>query len=372
MSFAWPLVLLGLLAVPLLGLAYWWQLRRRRKQAVRYSSVALLKSVLPKQPGRRRHIPVILLLAGISALGLAAARPKRAVAVPLGRTSIILALDVSRSMCATDVDPNRMSAAQAAARDFIHDQPGGTRIGIVAFAGFAQVVVAPTTNKDELATAVDNLTTARGTAIGAATLKSIEAIAEINPDVAPLDGTSNSLDTGIDPTSSGDPDLPRSPADATPVPPPPGGYIPDIVVLLTDGANTRGIVPLDAAQQAVARRIRVYTIGFGTTNPSDLACTRAQLGSEVFGSDQNFPQGGGGGGFNTARLIDEPTLQEMARQTGGTYHRAEDADQLKQVFKELPRQVGLQKKEREISVFFAALGLVLTALAIALSLKWNS
>ena len=365
MSFTWPLALLGLLAVPLLAFAYWWQLRRRRKNAVRYSSVALLKSVLPKRSTRKRHIPVVLLLAGLTALGLAAARPRRAIAVPLGRTSIILALDVSRSMCATDVEPNRMSAAQDAAREFIQDQPGGTRIGIVAFAGFAQLVVAPTTDKAELTKAVDNLTTARGTAIGAATLKSIEAIADVNPDVAPLDG--------IDPNIPRQPGQPTPPVSTTPPPPaPPGGYIPDIVVLLTDGANTRGIVPLDAARQAVDRRIRVYTIGFGTTEPSDLACTRAQLGSEVFGGDQNFPQGGGGGGgSNQARLIDEPTLQEVANRTGGEYHRAEDAEQLKQVFKDLPRQVELQKKQREISVVFLGLGLLLTALAIALSIKWS-
>ena len=155
------------------------------------------------------------------------------------------------------------------------------------------------------------------------------------------------------------------------------GYIPDIIVLLTDGSNTRGIEPLDAVPFAVERRVRVYTIGFGTTTPAGMSCTVAQLGSRAL--DQGFDPGGfggggGGGGFGGNRgflLIDEPTLQAVAEQTGGTYHRAEDAGQLQDVFAELPQQVELQTEDREITGWFALAGAALAAAAVALSLRWN-
>jgi Ca-activated chloride channel family protein len=334
-----------------LGL-YLWQLRRRRKQAVSYSNVALIRAALPRRSTWRRHVPVGLLLAGLAALAIASARPQRSVEVPLGRTSIIMALDVSRSMCATDIEPNRLAVAQDAARAFVADQVKGTRIGIVAFAGFAELVMPPTTDKAKLTEVIDNLTTARGTVIGAATLKALDAIAAVNPDVAPVgaevDGTGGS---------------------AAPGTPPPGGYVPDIIVLLTDGANTRGISPLEAAQQAADRRVRIYTIGFGTTTPTERVCTREQLGADVFG-DGGF---GGGGGPPRSQflLIDEPTLRAVADVTGGEFYRAEDADQLRGVFAGLPHEIVLQHEQHEISVVFAIVGAVLAMGAVALSLAWN-
>ena len=159
MSFASPLALASLLLVPLLLGGYLWQLRRRRKMAVRYSSVALLRQALPKHSRWRRHVPVGLFLAAIAALALATARPQIIQDVPLSSTSIILTLDVSGSMCATDVSPNRLTAAQEAAKDFVQHQVAGTRIGIVAFANFAQLLVPPTTDKKALTDAIDNLTT---------------------------------------------------------------------------------------------------------------------------------------------------------------------------------------------------------------------
>jgi Ca-activated chloride channel homolog len=362
-SFAWPLALLALLAVPLLLGAYLWQLRRKRKQAVRFSSVALIRAALPARSRWRRHVPVALLLASITGLGIAAARPRLAFAVPLDRTSIILALDVSRSMCATDVAPNRLTVAQDAARAFVKDQAAGTRIGIIAFSGFAEVIAPPTTNKKELLAAIDNLTTSRGTAIGTATLKAIDAIAETNTNVRPTSSEQGGSD------SAGAPNDVAAVAD--------GNYEPDIVVLLTDGANTRGIGPVEAAQQAVDRRIRVYTIGFGTTNPTAIVCTRQQLGGDGFGGD-TFGGGGGGGGAGPGGggrrsflVIDEPTLTQVAQMTGGTFHRAEDAAQLRDVFANLPKQVVLQRKAHEVSVAFAALGAVLALAAVGLSLLWN-
>lgn len=359
MELAWPLALLSLLAVPALAGFHLWQLRRRRRQAVRFSSVALIRSAAPPVPPWRRQLPVALVLAALAVLGVAAARPQASVTVPLGRTTIMLALDASGSMCATDVEPNRLTVAQEAARAFVADQPEGTRIGIVAFSGSAQTLVAPTVDREQLIRAIDGLTTSRGTAIGAAMLQSIDAIAEVNPDVAPIDAD-------LDASGAGAPGAP-SPSEA----PPPADHVPDIVVVLTDGSNTRGIEPLDAVPFAVERGVRVYTIGFGTTNPAGMSCTAAQMGSDVFrpgfGGGPSFS--GGGGGFRGFLLIDEPTLHAIADLTGGTYHKAEDAGQLQEVFAELPRQIELQTEDREITNWFALAGVVLAASAVGLSLR---
>jgi Ca-activated chloride channel family protein len=261
-------------------------------------------------------------------------------------------------MCATDVEPNRLTVAQDAALAFIDDQVDGTQIGIVAFADFAEIVVPPTTDKELLQEAIGNITTALGTAIGSATLKSIDAIAEINTAVPP-----SGLNLRVEET---DPGLEV-------------GYQPDIIVLLTDGANSRGPLPIEAAQQAADRQIRVYTIGFGTSDPGQMVCTQQQLGSDVFeggfgGGGGRFGGGGfGGGGGNIRRflVIDEPTLQGVADLTGGAYYRAENADQLLDVFLNLPTQIVLQKEALEISVLFAALGAILATAAMGLSLWWN-
>ena len=373
MSFNTPLALVVLLVVPLLLGAYLWQLRRQRKQAVRYSSVSLIRDALPRRSRWRRHVPVALFLTSLVGLALATARPEVSREVPLGRTSIILALDVSRSMCATDVVPNRLSVAKEAAHDFVKDQPAGTRIGIVAFAGFAELLVPPTTDKSKLTDAIDGLTTASGTVIGAATLKAIDAIAAVNPDVAPV-GTD--VGAGTAPTAPGPGTSTATTAPSTPPGGATGGHVPDIVVLLTDGANTRGISPIDAAQQAADRRVRVYTIGFGTTNPTAMVCTSQQLGAGSFDEDGGFGGGGGfaGGAVGHGRqflVIDEPTLRSIAKITGSAFYKAQDADQLKGVFARLPRQIELQKEDREITVIFAIGGALLAAAAIVLSLRWN-
>lgn len=365
MTFAWPLALLFTLAVPVVLGVYLVTMRRRRKQAVSYSSVALLRSVLPKRSRWRRHIPLAALLSSLGFLGVAAARPQMVRDVPTARTSIILALDVSRSMCATDVEPNRIAAAQRAARDFVEDLPSGTRLGLVVFSGFAQLAVPPTTDHDVLVTAIDGLTTGRGTAIGAAMLKSLDAIAEINAEVKPVGDASAS---GLVPGGA-------------PVPtvggPPVGGFVPDIVVLLTDGANTRGIPPLDAVPFAVERRVRFYTIAFGTTQPTQLACTAEQLGGDI----RQFGGGGfGGGGFGgpgsgggaSPLRADNATLQRVAERTGGAAYSAQDAPQLSKVFANLPKDVTTQKEPREVTAPFVALAALLAAIAIGASIRWSA
>ncbi len=357
MTIQWPYALLFLLLIPLLIAAYWWMLRRKRKYAVSYASLSLIRAALPKRARWRQHLPFALFVTSIGALVLGMARPHAVVSVPLSRTSIILALDVSRSMCASDVPPNRLSVAQDAIRNFIDDQADGTQIGIVAFAGYAQLIVPPTTDKAALTSAIDNLTTSLGTAIGSATLASIDALAEINPDVLPAH---IDLSDEIDRETVWSNDA----------------YVPDIVVLLTDGAASRGVDPIVGAAQAADRRVRVYTIGFGTTEPEEMVCTREQLGGDAFGNSfggrggGNFG-GGGNGGFRRFIVLDEPTLQEIALITGGSYYRAEDADQLLDVFKNLPTQIVLQEEHLEVSVAFVALGALLATVGIGLSFYWN-
>jgi len=351
MSLSWPWALLALVAVPLLLAARWWLNRRRKRAAITVSSVALIRAALPGRSTWRRKIPVYLFLAGLLPLAVAVARPQATVSVPADNTSILLALDVSGSMCSTDVRPNRISAASDAARRFIKAQKGGTRIGLVAFSGIAGLLVPPSTDQDKLLDAIDGLKTARGTAIGQGILTSIDAIAEINPAVAK---------SGVD---LGDQ-----------VPTRPGNFQPDTIVVLTDGSNTTGVDPVTAAQQAAARHLRVYTIGFGTTNPSSMVCSSSQIGDDgAFG-----PRGGGGfGGFGgsggRARVqeIDEDTLKKVADTTGGRYFRAQDADKLNDVLSGLPREIGLHHEHVEISFWFALVGALLVFTGVGLSLWWN-
>lgn len=370
MSFASPLALVGLLIVPVLLGGYVLILRRKRKNAVRFSSVALIRQAIPRRSRWHRHIPPALFLTAIAALMLGAARPEISRDIAINKTSIILTLDVSGSMCATDVTPNRLTAAQNAAKQFVEDQVAGTRIGIIAFSNFAQLVVPPTGDKAVLTRAIDGLTTSRGTVIGAAMLQAIDAIASIDPAVPPVDA-----DVAAQANQGGrDEGRAEPPPDATPAPVPSEGYVPNIVVLLTDGANTRGISPVDAAKQAAARRVRVYTIGFGTENPTALVCSAAQLGAGGFdGGPGGGPGNGGFGGGNRRNFLirDEATLKAVAAATGGTYYAAEDAEQLRDVFAKLPSDIQNQHEEHEISAWFVLAGALLVVGALGLSLRWN-
>lgn len=344
MTLLWPgfLLLLGL--VPLIIAVYIWVLRRQRV-GLRYSSLALVREAIPRHSRLRRHLPVALFLVALSSLILTLSRPVSIVSVPTGQATIILALDASRSMLQTDIQPSRMEAAQAAALSFIQQQKTSTQIAIVAFAGYAELVQPPTSDQEALELAVRSLTTARGTAIGSGILKSLDAIAEIDQSVWP----------SVTDTSSGD----------QPAPVPKGAYVPHIIVLLTDGVATTGPFPLDAAQQAVDRGVRVYTIGFGTENGSAQFADPGPFGGGP-------PPGGGqgrGGGFR--RGIDEATLKQIADMTDGDYYEASSADELLKVFESLPTSLITKSEVTEISVVFAALGTLLAAIAILLSLRWH-
>ena len=377
MSFAWAF-LLPLLVVPLAVLGvYAWSLRRRRKQAITYSSVALLRSVIPARSRWRRHVPAGLLAAALAVLAIASARPQVSRNVPIARTSIILALDVSRSMCATDVDPNRLSVEQKAAKDFVNNQVSGTRMGLIIFSGTAQLAVAPTNDRAPLREAIDNLTTANGTAIGAAMLKSLDALSTVNTDVKPVGDVPTPFDSsGNDFFNPFGGDVPDTTPTTETAPPGQHGYVPDIVVLLTDGANNRGIAPLDAVPYAVDRRVRFYTIGFGTAQIAPLGCTSAQLGGDEGAFGGAFGPGGAGGPSFAIRgrsplRADLPTLKEVSDRTGGKAYTAEDAGQLQKVFSGLPRDVTVSKQKHEITVTFAVIGALLALAAVAASIRWS-
>jgi Ca-activated chloride channel homolog len=343
MDVLWPgtLFLLGLVPV-LIGL-YIWMLRRRRRPALRYSSLALVREALPRHSTWRRHVPFVLFLAALTSLVAAFARPVAIVNVPAGRATVVLALDVSRSMCSTDIGPNRLETAKDAALSFIRRQEPSTQIGVVAFAGYAELLQAPTNDQEVLEDVVESLIPGRRTAIGTAILRSLAAIADIDPSVAPV-------------VNEGSPGV-----EATPVPP--GAYAPSIIVLLTDGASNQGLTPLEAAQEAVDRGVRIYTIGFGTEQGGVMDCNDG-FRSDWFG-------GGGGGNSPFRRGIDEPTLRSIADLTGGVYYSAESADELQRVFRTLPTYLITRHETTEISVAFAALGALFTASAIILALIWR-
>ncbi len=370
----WALLLLGLL--PALVAVYLWVLRRRRRFAVRYSSLALVRQAVPRWSRWRQHLPFALFLLAIASLVVALGRPVGIVSVPVGQATIILTLDVSRSMCSTDILPSRIQAAEAAANSFIQRQNANTQIGIVAFSGFAELIQPPTSDKELLLAAIQSLLTGRRTAIGSGILKSLDAIAEVDPNVAP------SIT-----------DASTSPA---PTPVPKGAYAPDIIVLLTDGVSNTGPAPLQSAQQAVDRGIRIYTIGFGTAGGSEFPNCGQYSGNEPsrgqgrgqgqpgggfgggggFGNGGGFGSGGGfgGGGFGGGgfrRGIDETTLKQIAAMTGGKYYPAESANELQNVFRSLPVYLISKHAIIEVSVLFAALGAALAALAVLLSLLWH-
>ena len=345
MNLLWPgfLLLLGL--IPIIIGVYIWMMRRRRRYAIRYSSLSLVRAALPQQSPWRRHLPLALFLLALSSLVIAMGRPMASVVVPSGQATIVLAMDISGSMCSTDIAPNRLLAAEEAALSFIRSQRANTQIGVVVFAGFAEIIQPPTRDQDALERAIRNLNTARRTAIGSGILKSLDAIAEVDESIPPSDLGAF--------------------GDSTVTPVTPGTYAPHIIVLLTDGASNAGPWPLDAAQQAADRGIRVYTIGFGTAEGAPFAFCDAPFTGNFFGGG-TF---GGGGGFR--RGIDEETLMQIAELTDGEYYSATSASELDEVFKSLPTYLITKRESMEISVGFAALGALLAATAILLSMLWN-
>jgi Ca-activated chloride channel family protein len=347
LTFLWQGLLVLLLIVPLLVVLYAWSLRRRQPVAARYSSLSLIRAARPGSSRLRRHLPFALLALSVAAVGVALARPAVVLSVPANGTTVILAIDVSGSMCSTDIEPTRLRVAQQAATRFVERQAPRTRVGIVAFSGLAAVVQPPTTDRRTLVEAIASLITGRRTAVGSAILASIDAIAEIDPSVAPS-------------VVEGRPGVP-------PPPVAPGDHAPAIIVVLTDGESNSGPDPVIAAGQAADRGLRVYTIGYGTEAGGSIseACRLHLTGREP-------PSGAGPGrGGQFRRGIDEETLIAVADLTDGAYHPAGSADELGRVFDELPTTQISDHQVVEVSVAFVGLGTLLCSIAFLLGRAWR-
>ena len=341
MSFIWPSLLWLLALLPLLPLLYLWLLRKKRKTTVRLASVQVAKLALGKGPGWRRHVPPSLMLLAVAAGLFAAARPTATITLPLAERTIILAMDVSGSMRAEDVKPNRLVASQVAAKAFVNNLPREVRVGVVSFAGTAAVVQAPTMSRDDVIAAIDRFQLQRGTATGSGIILSL---ATLFPDhgieIQHVTGQRN-----FPGGTSKDIKKPDKPA-FTPVPP--GSYNSAAVIMLTDGQRTTGPDPLDAAKMAAERGIRVYTVGIGTTQ------------GETIGFE----------GWSMRVRLDEETLKNISLLTHGEYFYAGSAEDLKKVYEGLSSRMVTERKETEISGLFAALGALLSVLAAVLSVWW--
>jgi Ca-activated chloride channel family protein len=316
MSFAAPLVLIALVILPALAVWYLRLQRDRRRAAAAFAAPAFTPSVAPSRPRWRRHAPVLVMALAVAALVVAAARPQRAVSVPVEQAQIMLVTDVSGSMLATDIAPNRLTAARRAAQTFIDSVPKQVRVGVLAFNHAPSVLQSPTTDRAALADALRRLRASGGTATGEA----IQAAARSLRTAASVNG--------------------RKP--------------PSAIVLLSDGVSTRGIDPVTAAQAAGKLKIPIYTVALGTASGTI-----------------TVPRPGNAGGTITKPVPpDDATLQRIAQASGGRATQAGDANALSSVYERLGSQLGHKKVPREITAGFAGAGLALLALGSALSLRW--
>ncbi len=307
MSFAEPLALLCLFAVPLAVLAHVSAQRRRRRYPVRYTALSTLAAIAGEEPRWRRHLPFALLALALAALTLSLARPERTVAVPVERASVVLVTDVSRSMSATDVSPTRLEAARRAAQSFIEKVPEELRVGLVSFSDAAQTLKAPTTDREVVSNALKTLQPISGTATGAGLRTALD-----------------DLKVGADNSAQ------RPPA---------------AIVLLSDGSATDGTAAYEVATEAKRLRVPIYTVALGTPDGT------IELGGRVL------------------RVPPDPeALQRIASLSGGDAFRAEDSDELGAVYDRLGSQIGTKPEQREITVFFAGGALLLLAGAMAASL----
>jgi Ca-activated chloride channel family protein len=331
MTFQWPEFLWLLAGLPLLAGLYVYVLRRKKKFAVRYSSLSLLKEAM-RGPGWRRHVPPLFLGLALAALIVAVARPSAVMTLPAQHETVILAMDVSGSMRASDVEPNRLAAAQAAAKAFIADQPDSVRIAIVAFAGTATVAQAPTKNKEDLYAAIDRFQLQRATAIGSAIIVSL---ATLFPD------------GGYDVSAySYGAEKRRPPANFKPVPP--GSYGSAVIILLTDGQRTTGPDSVLAARLAAERGVRIFTVGVGTPE------------GKIVGFD----------GWSMHVRLDEETLRAIADLTRGEYFYAGNAVDLKKIYQTMNSRLVMETKKTEIGAFFSAAAALLVLAGGLLSLAW--
>jgi len=341
LSFLWPQFLWLLLTLPLLVLVYVCLLRRRKKLALRLSSVAIARQALGTGRHWRRHLPPALFLLAMAAGLLAAARPSAVIALPSNHATVMLVIDVSLSMRATDIQPTRIVAAQQAAKAFLQELPRNVKVGIVTFAGTAQVVQPATLQREDLVAAIDKFQLQRGTAVGSGI---VVALSELFPD--------QGIDVGEMTYGNGKRGKRIDEATTKPtqefVPVAPGSYTSAAIVLLTDGRRTTGVDPQEAAMMAVHRGVRVYSIGLGTVT------------GEVPGFE----------GWSMYLKLDEPSLKAIANVTQAEYFYAGNADALKTVYEKLSTRLQVDKKETELSALLAMVAAVLSLAAAGLSLVW--
>jgi Ca-activated chloride channel family protein len=322
MTFLWPEFLWLLLAVPASIAAYLWLLGKKKQSVLRYASLGLIREAAGRGIWWRRHLPPAILLVALGAMIAAIARPAAVITLPSHHETVILAIDVSGSMRASDVEPSRIEAAQAAARAFVTSQPRSTRIGVVAFAGSAALVQPPSANRSDVLAAIDQLQLQHATAVGSGILVSLKAI-------FPAQDFEE-----------------KGKADLKPVAP--GSYSSAAIILLTDGQTTAGPDPVDVARLAAAHGVRVFTVGVGTDNGQILT----------------------GEGWSMRVRLDEEPLKAIADLTRAEYFYAGSAPDLKKVYQVLHSKLVMEKKQTEITALFSAIAAATVLLSAGLSLLW--
>jgi len=351
MSFVWPQYLWLLLIVPVLVAAYIAVLRKR-KQAVRFASVGIVKAAIGPAQRFRRHIPPLLFLFALIGVLIAVARPSAIVTLPSDARTVIMAMDVSLSMRATDVDPSRIVAAQTAAKEFVKDLPPDIKAGIVTFAGTAVLVQPPTQNREDLIAAIDRFELQRHTAIGSGIIVSL---ATLFPEEG-IDleqhlfgygfGSRDSRQKGKDKEKDGERKLKTEKKEVKAVPA--GSYKSAAIILLTDGRRTTGPDPMDAARMAADHGVRVFTVGFGSNAGGSVDID----------------------GMSIYMRFDEESLKGIAGITQAEYFHAASAQDLKKIYESLNTKFALERKETEISALFAAAAALFAVASAVLSLLW--
>jgi len=331
MTFAWPAMLWLLVLVPALGALHALASRRRRATRERAAAVLRLADLRGLGPGVRRHVPAALFLLGMAIGIVALARPSASVLLPHRRGTVILSVDISGSMRARDIFPNRMEAVKSAARAFVKAQPAGLRLGVVAFSSSAFLVQAPTANKALVLEAIDRLHPQMFTAVGSGLLAALDAIFPRPPEA------------GSDPNA---PLVNEAPDEQPAVAP--GSDTSAAIILLSDGQSNQGPDPLDAAQAAASRGVRVFTIGVGTREGTNLSF----------------------GGFAFHAILDEATLKKIALITRGSYFKASSAGELQGIYRSLGTRLQVERADTEITALLLAAALVTFLLMGALSMAW--
>ncbi len=331
MSFIWPGMLLSLLLIPVFIIIYLLIQRRRQRYSANFGKLGLVREEDARPLNRRRNIPTVLFIAGLAILMLAMARPQAVVSLPRVEGTVILAFDVSGSMAADDLKPTRMEAAKTAAQEFIKSQPISVQIGVVAFSDSGFSVQVPTNDQGAILAAINRLKPEQGTSLANGILISLKAIATANAVPTPR------FYTNATP-------LPT----ATPTPMPQGTYSSAVIVLFTDGENNEAPNPIDAAQAAADRGVRVYTVGLGSPAGTTLHVN----------------------GFTVHTQLNEDLLKQISQISGGTYYNAASEEDLAKIYNNITSQLVIKPQKTEITSILAGAGVFFLLVAGTFSLFW--